>query len=632
MEKKPITRHDISANIPELFSRIEVLEEAVLRHTGKSSLVARCGTTSFKTLAPPNPETRISGTGFGNALIFMESNQHPRDQSSACLAFEISCLPTLGQTHVIFDHFVHSTHLNFGVLHVPSTRAILEDSYHRLQLGKTLSATTLLLLFSIISSAAFTWTPTLLKRLCITSFEAKDLHAAYSRLALGLLDHDLPPSTSALAGISTLTYLHTNAEGLPDKVHQLRARGLLMARAMRIHCLDTPKSRDQRRLNGYDGIEVEVQRRIWWHMVSSDWLLAFSGGPQEGTYIFQKRHMVVQYPSNLDDNTITTTFDPDSVSYDLSCSVPTTMSASIARIRLAEICEEAVNQLPFNGLESSNLDYDTVLGLDAQFQDYLRNLPWFFQLHPGRAHEFQFGLQEHPYISWQRLIIHFMTHTRLCWLHRRFHMESSLNGRYKYSRQVGISSARMVLELRRLMDDAGPPVNINPCRLWSIMQHVFHAATLLASDYSLYPTSSDATTRQDEVLAACRTLEQSSPDVDGIQRVVQKLRATLQECKLKKIPSTTKNPILLGSTARRLSRSISKDADDQMMEYTADPSSALSNCEGVSPPPLDLLWPGLVDAAPEMDLNLWTSLLDEIDGTLGAAPLGNLWGGFEYNN
>lgn len=159
---------------------------------------------------------------------------------------------------------------------MPSTRAILEESYHRLRLGETLDAATLLLLLSIISSATFIWTPTLLKMLFITPSEAKDLHVAYSHLALGLLDHDLPPSTSALAGISTLTYLHTNAEGLPDKVHLLRARGLLMTREMRIHCLDTPKSREQRRLNGYDGIEVEVQRRIWWHMVSSDWYELFS--------------------------------------------------------------------------------------------------------------------------------------------------------------------------------------------------------------------------------------------------------------------------------------------------------------------------------------------------------------------
>ncbi|GCB24284.1 hypothetical protein AAWM_07169 [Aspergillus awamori] len=47
--------------------------------------------------------------------------------------------------------------------------------------------------------------------------------------------HIASPSTTALAAFSLLMYLHTNADGLQDPVHLLRARGLLMAQAMRIH-------------------------------------------------------------------------------------------------------------------------------------------------------------------------------------------------------------------------------------------------------------------------------------------------------------------------------------------------------------------------------------------------------------
>jgi hypothetical protein len=358
-------------------------------------------------------------------------------------------------------------------------------------------------------------------------------------------------------------------------------------------------------------------------------LLAFSGGPQEGTYIFQKKHMAVQYPSNIDDGAITAKFDPDRAPYDLSSSVPTTMSASIARIRLAEICEEAVNLLPFNGLDSIDLDYDTVIALDAKFQYYLQDLPSFFQLQPGGARDTQLCPHENSYIMWQRLILHFSAHTRLCWLHRRFHLESSVNKRYAYSREAGIRSARMVLELRRLMDDAGPLVSINPCRLWSIMQHVFHAAVLLASDFSLYPTSLDATTRQQEVMAACRILEQSASEVDGTQRVVQKLRATLKERKLKNIPPTTINPASLISREHTPGSSAATTVHSPVMQYKVEPSPLSNNSDGISPSPLDKLWSEFVDAAPEMDLDLWTSLLDEIDGTLSAEHPGRLWGGFE---
>lgn len=80
---------------------------------------------------------------------------------------------------------------------------------------------------------------------------------------------------------------------------------------------------------------------------------------------------MIEYLSNTDDEFIT----PTGVTYNFSRMFPTAMSASIARIQLEELCEEAVNRLPFN-----RLNYDIVLALDAQFQEYLRSLPVFFQL------------------------------------------------------------------------------------------------------------------------------------------------------------------------------------------------------------------------------------------------------------
>jgi hypothetical protein len=40
---------------------------------------------------------------------------------------------------------------------------------------------------------------------------------------------------------------------------------------MKIHRLDTPRYREERQKNGADMVDVEVKRRVWWHMVSSDW-------------------------------------------------------------------------------------------------------------------------------------------------------------------------------------------------------------------------------------------------------------------------------------------------------------------------------------------------------------------------
>lgn len=149
----------------------------------------------------------------------------------------------------------------------------MEQIYQSIFEGEEPSMTNLLLLFSIFASAAIAWTPQLLEKLNSTQAEAKAAFTAYSRLAMSILDNHRPvaPSTTALAAIGNLIHLLINVNGFHVKVHSLRFRCLLMARAMKIHCLDTVKAREERRLKGCNMIEIEVQRRIWWNMVASDW-------------------------------------------------------------------------------------------------------------------------------------------------------------------------------------------------------------------------------------------------------------------------------------------------------------------------------------------------------------------------
>jgi hypothetical protein len=183
-------------------------------------------------------------------------------------------LPPLRQARVLFSHFATTLQPTFGVLHIPSTKALMETAYEGLLEGEEPSAANLMLLFSIFAGAALVWTPQLLERLQSTREEAKAAFMAYARLALDILEHPrrlIQTSTTSLVAISTMAHLLMNTDGFPLKVHLLRHRCLLMSREMGIHRLDTCKSREERRLKGCDMIEIEVQRRLWWHMVASDW-------------------------------------------------------------------------------------------------------------------------------------------------------------------------------------------------------------------------------------------------------------------------------------------------------------------------------------------------------------------------
>ena len=68
-------------------------------------------------------------------------------------------------------------------------------------------------------------------------------------------------------------------------------------------------------------------------------MLSLIGGPLDGTYAVQPRHMNVKYPRNLNDNDLGVV--DDATTYPLN--VPTQMSCFIQRIRLAELCRAVVD-------------------------------------------------------------------------------------------------------------------------------------------------------------------------------------------------------------------------------------------------------------------------------------------------
>ncbi|KAJ5684179.1 uncharacterized protein N7477_000524 [Penicillium maclennaniae] len=475
-------------NVEELLQRIRRLEDGladkqVLSHHAD---LERQGV--FKNF------TSTSKVALGSHFV-KPFNQHPPSYSNLYEHTQYPSiidmtreLPPLRQANHLFDNFVRVLQPTLGVLHIPSTRILMERTYQCLLEGEEPPPADLMLVFAVFAGAALVWTPQLLEKLNATQWEAKSAFMAYARLALAILDHPrqtLKSSTTALVAIGTMAHLLMNTDGFPLKVHVLRHRCLLMSKDLGIHRLDTAKSREERRLKGCDMIEVEVQRRIWWWMVASDWLLSFSGGPQEGAYTFQPKHMNVNLPSNTDDEYITST----EVKQDLPLSEPTNISAFFFRVKSSELCREVIDALPSILLDSQEPTYDTILQLDKRFHDLLDSVPTFFKLDPDSIRQSQAICKERPHITWQRIGLHFSIHTRLCRLHRPYHLEGVTTAKYAYSHSVCIRSAHKILELRRTMDEVDSEVGLKPARFWTVMHHVFFAALILAMDVSFNPPS-----------------------------------------------------------------------------------------------------------------------------------------------
>ncbi|KAF7561920.1 hypothetical protein G7046_g2223 [Stylonectria norvegica] len=582
---------------------------------------------------------------FPTPLSITSSTRDEHMKSSVDVRSLSRHLPTKAQAVELFKHFTHSVQLTFGALHIPSTRTLLDQTYQAVLAGEEPDPTTLFLIFCIFAGATLVSTPQLLQTLNATHAESKLAFETYAHLALSFVEPPappLPPSTLALGGTISLIHLLMNADGFTDKVYVLQTRALVMARTMQIHRIDTAKAREQRRIHGSNEIEVEVQRRIWWHMVSSDWLLAFTGGPQEGTYLFQPRHMKVNYPRNVDDELMTPSVEP----HDFPISVPTSMSAFIHRVRLAELCREVVDTIPSILLDPQELDYDMVLSLNAKFQAFIKGLPIFFQVDPVSIQQSRGVCKERPYIPWQRTILHFAINTRICRLHRPFHVAGSTNPKFSFSRMTCIRAAQTVLDLRRSMDDIGEYAGLKPSHFWTVMQHVFLAAITLATDVSLDPNAPYANDRKGEVLDACRMLEKSqqvsATAKEAIRRGVQTLMSMIQKqspiilpahgagfsdmpdysysnademAPVNQLPPQPSGNSQIGGDD--LSFPLPSSIVENMgfiQDTTATSENVLTNTGEQN---WDQLWSEFFNAAPEWDAPQWTTLMEGIDLNIG---------------
>jgi hypothetical protein len=325
--------------------------------------------------------------------------------------------------------------------------------------------------------------------------------------------------------------------------------------------------------------------------------------------------MNVNYPSNIDDELLV----PENIRKGFPLSVPTALSGIIQRIRMATLCREVVDALPSIFLDSQEIQYETILALDKKFQECIEDIPDFFKLDKESIQKSQAICSERPYITWQRVNIHFSFHTRLCRLHRPYHLEGITNPQYAYSTKVCIRSAQRVLELRRAMDEIGPEAGGYPARFWRVVQHVFLAALVLATDVSFNPEAPDAEARKAKVLAAYKSLEKSKQEsgtlFEGVQRNMQTLLSTLQ----KQRPSGRRSTGKEVSVARSETELNNPGGSDVCRTNERDrrmdmQGGMIASGEGeIGEENWQQLWSEFVAVAPDLDVPQWNSLLADVD-------------------
>ncbi|KAL4885770.1 hypothetical protein BJY04DRAFT_213971 [Aspergillus karnatakaensis] len=575
----------------DLYNRVSKLEQTVFKQFSQDD-------------DGPVPET-LQGTS--QHLPFIRVSDHAKVASfNVDLSSRAAALPPLVQANNLFAHFAATMHPTIGILHIPSTARLIDDIYLNYHKGKLPEPASLMLLFAIFAASLLSSTPMLLQMVDATQPQATTAYQTYMRAALSILQdcRPLAESTTALAALTMLAHLTSNDDGYSVEDHLLRVRCHWMARSMGVHCIDSLRFREQRQLTRYNMIEVEIQRRVWWSIVSSDWLSSFSGGVQAGTYTFHPQHMNVDYPSNVDDEHITEM----EVSNVQPLSEPTSATGIILRAKFATICREAADAMPELMVLGETPEYTTILALDSKFQAFLTELPIFYRLDPESTLRSQNICRQRPYIAWQRTHLHLALHTRLCRLHRPYHLKGMTDPAYGYSREVCVRSSQVVLDLRRSMDDTYAPMGLRPARFWVVVQHVSLAALTLATDVSFDAAAPDAEARKAKVLAAYDALEKSMEEAVGFREAIRKnlknLLATLE-----RQPGSTDN--LSGESTEGFDNNILPNiggcANDDSVEGITPATASEAPAQDWD---WDQLFSEFLTVAPELDFSQWDQLLE----------------------
>ena len=201
----------------------------------------------------------------------------------------VKILPSKGQAIALFEFYVAKVNWLYHIIHVPTVRKQLVDVYTALGRDQMPPYDQLALVTTIITLAAY-FSPGPLG-----GIDHDDLHSAcfknwsfLSQDSLTAANYILTPTVESLQALILVIISAPDVEHFTNQDFKLshnllpnlgatamfsviRATTVTMAQALALHRIDSSENQQRRKTEKYDLVMLEVKRRIWWHIASSDW-------------------------------------------------------------------------------------------------------------------------------------------------------------------------------------------------------------------------------------------------------------------------------------------------------------------------------------------------------------------------
>lgn len=496
------------------------------------------------------------------------------------------------------EHIEYLHHVTYG----PRSLAVLIDVYDKLKAGDSPNPGYVALLTSIFASTTALQMAIGARKdlLGIPSHHVKQACYNWAKATFDCLDTSTRLGSYGLEdlqAIVTVFFLMYSIEGFSSRSRTGIGLAIFIAKDLGLHRLDCPPTTLHRALRPGQKVDLEVKRRVWWHLTATDWQLGVSGGPMEGTYSIQPRHIATNFPRHLEEEDM----EKESPSFERPLTTPTASSYLIQRIRLAEICRKSIDITPLGAWGSETTRYEDIMALDLEFEKFKRELPPFFQYTPEAHERYRNLYQQRPSILVQKYTVNMIFQNRRCRLHQPYLVRGFSDRAYAQSRDVCLQSARAVLavnfELKKEDMLAASLLSTSGTH-----HHIFFATVALVMDLCFNKTDGDEqqdATRRAEVMEACRLLGDAKDRSAVAKRFLDSLMDVMK-----------KHKVRLFDTAMECEQQQQQQQQPDVpmlptMETDFDPNgSAQSEFEEI--------WQSYIEHGPNMDLPDWAELFDDL--------------------
>ncbi|KAF7553384.1 hypothetical protein G7Z17_g3674 [Cylindrodendrum hubeiense] len=189
-------------------------------------------------------------------------------------------LPNREEADVLIQKYITDISAIHHVIHSSSLKTMVAEVYDCLKSGAEVPVGSVVLILSICAMVTYLWTSYDDDKQLFQGFkEANSQTLFWIKAAFDLLEicqRNAQHSLESVQGLTILTILLCNLEGISARGRSTLSRAISMGRELGLHRLDHPHSFTSTEKSApLTGLRAEVGRRVWWYLAGLDWYAPF---------------------------------------------------------------------------------------------------------------------------------------------------------------------------------------------------------------------------------------------------------------------------------------------------------------------------------------------------------------------